>query len=288
MLNDNKGFRSGLLGKTLKHSHSPAIHAMLGNPDYSLFEIAEEELEEFLTSGFDGINVTIPYKKAVMPYLHYISPEAAEIGAVNTVVRRSDGLYGYNTDIYGFEKTLERADISLTDKKILVLGSGGVAQTALYAAKKHGGTAYTVSRTGELNYTNCLERHSDADIIINATPVGMYPDNGNAALSLDGFTRLEAVIDFIYNPYRTAILLDAERRGIKAVSSLDMLFYQAVRACELFFDSSADPAETEGLYRRFEADRKNIVLVGMPGSGKSTVGRLLAESSAEYSSTRTK
>lgn len=277
MLNDRIKFRSGLLGKTLKHSHSPAIHALLGNPDYRLFEVEEESVCEFLKGDFDGINVTIPYKKTVMPYLHYISPEALEIGAVNTIVRRKDGLYGYNTDIYGFEMTLKRADISLKGKKILVLGSGGAAQTALYAAKKHGGHPHTVSRTGVLNYENVKKIHADADIIINTTPVGMYPNNGSTPLSLEGFTRLEAVIDIIYNPYKTALMLEAEKRGIKAVSSLDMLFYQAVRACELFFDREIDLTEAERLYLRFEADRRNITLVGMPGSGKSTVGKTLAK-----------
>ncbi|MBQ7010320.1 MAG: hypothetical protein IJN63_01305 [Clostridia bacterium] len=277
MLTGKNNFRSGLLGRTLKHSHSPAIHAMLGDHSYKLFEVEEDKVGEFLESGFDGINVTIPYKKTVMPYLHGISEEARVIGSVNTVVRKNGKLYGYNTDIYGFEMTLARAGISFGGKKILVLGSGGAAQTVLYAAKKHGGTAHTVSRNGELNYKNVLMLHSDADIIVNTTPVGMYPDNGSSPLSLEGFDRLEAVVDLIYNPYRTAILLDAERRGIKAVSCLDMLFFQAVRACELFFDEQIDENEAEKLYRSFKADKLNITLVGMPGSGKSTVGKLLAE-----------
>ncbi len=277
MLEKEKPFRSGLLGKTLKHSHSPAIHALLSNPDYTLFEVAEEDVGKFLESGFDGINVTIPYKKTVMPYLAHIDPEAEAIGAVNTVVRKEDGLYGYNTDIYGFEMTLKRANISLKGKKMLVLGSGGAAQTVLYAAKKHGGTAYVVSRSGELNYENCFSLHPDAQLIVNTTPVGMYPNNGASPLSLESFTALEAVVDLIYNPLKTALLLDAERRGIKAVSCLDMLFYQAVRACELFFNKTYVASEAEKLYRSFEADMKNIVLVGMPGCGKSTVGKLLAE-----------
>ena len=268
MLTGKNSFRSGLLGRTLKHSHSPAIHAMLGDHSYKLFEVEEDKVGKFLESGFDGINVTIPYKKTVMPYLHGISEEARAIGSVNTVVRKNGKLYGYNTDIYGFEMTLARAGISF---------GGGAAQTVLYAAKKHGGTARTVSRNGELNYKNVLMLHRDADIIVNTTPVGMYPDNGSSPLSLEGFDRLEAVVDLIYNPYRTAILLDAERRGIKAVSCLDMLFFQAVRACELFFDEQIDENEAENLYRSFKADKLNITLVGMPGSGKSTVGKLLAE-----------
>ncbi len=277
MLNKDKTFRSGLLGKALGHSLSPKIHMMLGNSDYNLFEVAENGLADFLSRDFDGINVTIPYKKAVMPYLAHIDPEAETIGAVNTVINRKGKLYGYNTDIYGFEKTLERADISLKGKKILVLGSGGAAQTVLYAAKKQGGTTYVVSRSGDLNYENCLALHADAQIIVNTTPVGMYPDNGTSPLPLDGFTSLEAVVDLIYNPRKTALLLAAERRGIKAVSCLDMLFYQAVRACELFFKKSYDPAETEKLYRVFDADMRSIVLVGMPGCGKSTVGQLIAK-----------
>ena len=277
MLEKETTFRSGLLGKTLAHSHSPAIHAMLGNPDYKLFEIAEEDVGAFLQSDFDGINVTIPYKKTVMPYLRYIDTEALEIGSVNTIVRRADGLYGYNTDIYGFEKTLVRAGISFNGKKILVLGSGGAAQTVLYAAKKHGGNAITVSRSGEVNYGNVHALHGDADIIVNTTPVGMYPNNGISPLPLGGFKQLEAVVDLIYNPYKTALLLEAERMNIKTASALDMLFYQAARACELFFGGRPDEAQVEALYKRFEADKLNVVLVGMPGCGKSTVGALLAE-----------
>lgn len=277
MLEKEKTFRSGLLGKTLTHSHSPAIHAMLGNPDYKLFEIAEEDVGAFLESEFDGINVTIPYKKTVMPYLSYIDPEALEIGSVNTIVRRGDKLHGYNTDIYGFEKTLERASISFKDKKILVLGSGGAAQTVLFAAKKHGGNAVTVSRSDEINYANVHTLHGDADVIVNTTPVGMYPNNGISPLHLDGFTKLEAVIDLIYNPFKTALLLEAEKLNIKTASALDMLFYQAARACELFFEKKSDEANIERLYKRFEADKLNIVLVGMPGCGKSTVGAIIAE-----------
>ena len=277
MLSKEKEFRSGLLGKMLGHSLSPQIHALLGNPDYTLFEKKEDEIEAFLSGDFDGINVTIPYKKAVMPYLTHIDAEAESIGSVNTVIRKNGALCGYNTDIYGFEKTLERANIAFEGKKILVLGSGGAAQTVLYAAKKHNGAAYVVSRSGELNYGNCLSLHPDAQIIVNTTPVGMYPNNGVSPFSIEGFGSLEAVVDLIYNPQRTALLLEAERRGIKTASCLDMLFYQALRACEIFFDKSYDKKEAERLYRTFAADMRNIVLIGMPGSGKSTVGKLIAK-----------
>ncbi|MBR6742521.1 MAG: hypothetical protein IKM09_03655 [Clostridia bacterium] len=277
MITGKQDLICGLLGKTLKHSLSPAIHSLLCDYSYSLFEVGENGLAEFLCGDFDGINVTIPYKKDVIKYLDFISPEAEAIGAVNTVKKKNGKLYGYNTDIYGFEKTLERARISLEGKKVLILGTGGAAQTVLYAAKKQNANAIFVSRSGDVNYKNVLSLHADADIIVNTTPVGMFPDNLSSPLSLEGFDKLSAVIDLVYNPLKTAILLDAEARGVKAVSCIDMLFYQALRACEIFTDTTIDKADCEQLLSRFIADKTNIVLVGMPGSGKSTVGEIIAK-----------
>lgn len=266
----------GLLGGRLAHSYSPEIHAALGEYEYRLFERTEDEVPAFLASDeFTAINVTIPYKKTVMPYLAGISPEALKIGSVNTVTRAPDGLYGDNTDYYGFSYMLDAAGISVSGKKCLILGSGGASATALAVVRDRGGEAVVISRRGADNYDN-LERHADADVIVNTTPVGMYPDNGAAPLSLDGFPRLTGVVDMIYNPRRTALILDAEARGIPAVSGLPMLVAQAKRANELFFRRSlpdAVIAQAEAAVRR---QKENIVLIGMPGAGKTTAGQALA------------
>lgn len=266
----------GLLGGRLAHSYSPEIHAALGEYEYRLFERTEDEVPAFLASDeFTAINVTIPYKKTVMPYLAGISPEALKIGSVNTVTRTPDGLYGDNTDYYGFSYMLDAAGISVSGKKCLILGSGGAAATALAVVRDRGGEAVVISRRGADNYDN-LERHADADVIVNTTPVGMYPDNGAAPLSLDGFPRLTGVVDMIYNPRRTALILDAEARGIPAVSGLPMLVAQAKRANELFFRRplpDAVIAQAEAAVRR---QKENIVLIGMPGAGKTTAGQALA------------
>lgn len=266
----------GLLGGRLAHSYSPEIHAALGEYEYRLFERTEDEVPAFLASDeFTAINVTIPYKKTVMPYLAGISPEALKIGSVNTVTRTPGGLYGDNTDYYGFSYMLDAAGISVSGKKCLILGSGGAAATALAVVRDRGGEAVVISRRGADNYDN-LERHADADVIVNTTPVGMYPDNGAAPLSLDGFPRLTGVVDMIYNPRRTALILDAEARGIPAVSGLPMLVAQAKRANELFFRRplpDAVIAQAEAAVRR---QKENIVLIGMPGAGKTTAGQALA------------
>jgi len=278
MITGKKNFRSGLLGKTLGHSYSPQLHALFADHSYKLFEKAEEDIEEFIKSAeFDGINVTIPYKKAVMPFLDEISEEAAAIGSVNTVVKTERGLCGYNTDIYGFETMLAKANIDLCGKKVLLLGSGGAAQTALYVAKKHGAEIHTVSRSGELNYGNCAELHGDAEVIINATPVGMYPNNGISPISLKPYKKLVAVADMIYNPRKTALIMEAEALGINAVSGLGMLVYQALRACELFHGTRIAESEAEAALLTLDRSLTNIILVGMPGCGKSTVGALLSQ-----------
>ena len=228
----------GLLGKVLEHSRSPQIHCLFGNPDYKLFEVLPEDLEEFMTAAsFDGINVTIPYKEAVIPYLAECSPVAKRIGAVNTVIRRSDGsLYGDNTDYFGFVSMMERACIEVTGKKCLVLGSGGASKTAVTALSDMGASeVIVISRKGENNYHN-IDRHFDASVIVNTTPVGMYPDCGNSPLSLEGFGRLSGVADVIYNPRPTKLLRDAMNRGIAAADGLYMLVGQARRAAELFMN----------------------------------------------------
>ena len=268
----------GLLGKKLSHSYSPFIHSLFADYEYLLFEKSEEELADFVSDGnVEGFNVTIPYKKTVMKYLDLIDRSAEAIGSVNTVVRLSDGrLKGYNTDYFGFMSLIKKSGISIVGAKALILGTGG-ASLAVSAVLKELGAGETVfiSRSGENNYTN-IERHFDADIIVNATPVGMYPDCESSPLSLEGFKGLRAVYDLIYNPARTRLLLEAEEKGIPAFSGLRMLVEQARRASEIFTDSEISDEESERALRTVELSMKNITLIGMPGCGKTTVGKILA------------
>lgn len=267
----------GLLGERLGHSFSAPIHEAFGCPKYDLIEVPPENLADFMAKrAFAGLNVTIPYKRDVMPFCDYVSPEAAEIGAVNTVVNRGGRLYGYNTDLYGFTYMVTSAGIGFPGKKVLVLGSGGTSLTARTAAKKLGAREICViSRSGADNYGN-LARHADADIIVNTTPVGMYPACPAAPLDLGVFPALSGVVDVVYNPHRTALLLQAEKLGIPHAGGLTMLVAQAKAAEELFFDRTIDDAAIERVTASLLADTTNIVLVGMPGSGKSTIGLHLA------------
>lgn len=270
--------KCGLLGRRLGHSYSPAIHKMLGNESYALFEKEPEELENFLKNGdFSGINVTIPYKKAVIPYLDELSPRARLLGAVNTVVRRPGGsLLGHNTDYFGFETLLARSGLSVSGKKALVLGSGGASNTVCAVLQQAGAQVVVISRGGENNYEN-LDRHRDAALIVNATPVGMFPDNGQSPLSLRGFSKLEGVLDLIYNPARTALLLQAEERGLVWANGLTMLVAQAKESAEWFTGTPISQEVIPEICLALEKQMENLILIGMPGCGKSTVGRLLAE-----------
>lgn len=271
--------KCGLLGEKLGHSYSPQIHSMLADYEYELFEKSPEELEAFLKSGeFDGLNVTIPYKKAVMPYCTELSPTAAQIGSVNTIVRRSDGsLYGDNTDAFGFENLIVHNGIEVKGKKALVLGTGGASVTAQAVLKNLGASEVVViSRRGEDNYEN-IAKHADAEIIANTTPVGMYPNNGKAAVDLEMFPKLSGVLDVVYNPARTALLLQAERLGIPCAGGLYMLVSQAKRSCELFTGKSIPDSEIDRIERVLSHQMQNIVIIGMPGSGKTTVSTMLAE-----------
>lgn len=269
----------GLLGRKLGHSFSPQIHKELGGYDYALFEREPEAVEEFLKNGgFTGINVTIPYKQTVMPYCSELSPAAQAIGCVNTIVRRADGsLYGHNTDYDGFKYMLQSAGVDPAGKKALVLGNGGAAKTVRTVLKELGaGEIITVSRSGEDNYTN-LHRHKDAALIVNATPVGMYPETEAAAVDLEMFPNCRAVLDLIYNPARTKLILQAESLGMAAVNGLGMLVEQARCAAELFVGKAIDPAETARITAKIAAETMNIALIGMAGSGKTTIGRQLAQ-----------
>lgn len=269
----------GLLGETLGHSFSPQIHALLGDYEYKLFEVAPENLGDFLRSGtFKGLNVTIPYKKAVMPYLAEISENAKAIGSVNTITVLPNGtLRGDNTDYDGFLYLVRRSGISVAGKKALVLGTGGASLPVKKVLSDLGAREIvSISRTGENNYQN-LDKHFDADLIVNTTPVGMYPNNLQSPLSLDGFAHLSGVLDIVYNPQKTKLVLDAEQRGIPAFSGLTMLVAQAKRAAELFLQTKIDDRKNDEIYETLSRQMKNIVLVGMPGCGKSTVGKALAK-----------
>ena len=271
--------KCGLLGEKLGHSYSPQIHSMLADYEYKLFEKSPEELEDFLKSGeFDGLNVTIPYKKSVMPYCAELSPTAAQIGSVNTIVRRSDGsLYGDNTDAFGFENLIVHNGIEVKGKKALVLGTGGASVTAQAVLKNLGASEVVViSRKGEDNYEN-IAKHADAEIIANTTPVGMYPSNGKAAVDLAQFPKLSGVLDVVYNPARTALLLQAEKLCIPCAGGLYMLVSQAKRSCELFTGKSIPDSEIDRIERVLSHQMQNIVIIGMPGSGKTAVSTMLAE-----------
>lgn len=268
----------GLLGKALGHSFSPRIHRELADYEYRLLPMPEEDLAPFLrTRDFLGLNVTIPYKQTVIPLLDGLSPEAARIGAVNTIVRRADGaLWGYNTDYDGFLYQVDCSGLSLAGKKVLVLGTGGASRPVRCACEDRGAAqVVSISRSGPDNYEN-LSRHTDADILVNTTPVGMYPHNGAAPLHLCHFPQLEGVLDLIYNPARTALVLQALDRGLPALGGLPMLVAQAKRAAELFTGRDLPHTETARITGAMARETENLVLIGMPGSGKSTIAAALA------------
>lgn len=268
----------GLLGRKLGHSYSPQIHGLLGSYNYKLFEKEPEEVGDFLKNGdFTGLNVTIPYKKDVIPYLSQLSPVAKRLGAVNTIVRRQDGsLIGHNTDYFGFRYLVERSGLTVRGKKVLVLGSGGASNTAVAVLQELGAQVVIISRSGENNYQN-LHLHHDASVIVNTTPVGMYPNTGISPIDLNLFPQLEGVLDAIYNPARTQILLDAEKRGLVAMNGLWMLVAQAKESAEWFTGSAIDQDKIPEIHACLRRQMENIILIGMPGCGKSTIGRLLAQ-----------
>lgn len=268
----------GLLGRTLAHSWSPAIHRALGCSEYRLFELEPEQLGDFLArENIGGLNVTIPYKITAMSFCDVIHDTARAIGCVNTIVRGRDGrLYGWNTDAEGFRWMLFRTGISLKGRKVLVLGSGGASRTVQAVSRELGaGEIVVVSRSGENHYGN-LSRHADSEIIVNATPVGMYPDTGCAPVALNLFPHCCGVLDLIYNPRRTALLLRAEELGIPCSDGLPMLVAQAKAAEEYFFDKTISDDENERILKQLYRQSENIVLIGMPGCGKSSVGQALS------------
>ena len=270
--------RCGLLGEHLGHSFSPIIHKEIADYSYELVELQPDQVGPFVKGDtLDAYNVTIPYKKTVMPFLDVISPEAEAIGAVNTVVRGKDGkLYGYNTDYFGFDYMIRSAGMQVKGKKAIVFGTGGASATVCAVLRDRGVRELVVIGI-EDNTPENLARHTDAEIIANATPVGMYPKNGVTPVDLSSFPHCSGVLDVIYNPAKTRLLLDAEARGIPFANGLSMLVAQAVKAFEYFTGDQAEDHIVDKIVQTIARDTHNLVLIGMPGCGKSTVGMLLAE-----------
>lgn len=269
----------GLLGRKLGHSLSPEIHAKLCDYEYKLYPTEPENLDEFFSDKkLKAFNVTIPYKIEAFSRCAERSETAEKVGSVNTVVRRPDGtLYGDNTDYFGFSYMAEKCGCDFRGKKVLILGSGGASLTVRHVANDNGAKEIVVvSRSGEDNYEN-ISRHYDADIIVNTTPVGMYPNNGERLIDLEKFTKCRKALDLIYNPARTLFLLDAQRLGIDCINGLYMLVAQALRAAEVFTGEKIPLEKIDKIYDEIMKEQKNIVLVGMPGCGKSTVAALLSE-----------
>lgn len=275
----NMSKRFGLIGARLSYSYSPMIHNWLGDYEYELCETKADELaDRLLSTDYDGFNVTIPYKKTVMKLCDEVSEEARKIGAVNTVVRTEDGkLAGYNTDYFGFKYQLEHNDIDVEDMKCVVLGDGGVSVTIQAVLHDlHAREVVVISRKGENNYDN-IAKHYDAEILVNATPVGMYPDNGSCLVDITRFKEIRGVIDVIYNPYRTKLILDCIENGIPCAGGLEMLVAQAKKASEIFTGNYIDDDEIETITDELQRKVLNNVLIGMPGAGKTFLGRKMAE-----------
>lgn len=268
--------RVALIGKPLGHSYSKAIHERFGYP-YELLEVDEGNVANLLREGgYDGFNVTIPYKKMVIPLLDEIDEKAMEIGAVNTVCVRNRRLIGYNTDFYGLDYLLESNGVDVKDKVVMVLGAGGTSQTAKAVLNSRGAKRIvTVGRREKVNYDNCYNEKG-VSVIINTTPVGMYPNVGESPIEVGKFSGLEWVVDVVYNPFRTKLVVDALSRGVKAVGGLKMLVAQAVYASNLFTGSQYGEEDIEKAYIDLLLEKTNLALVGMPSSGKTTLGRELA------------
>lgn len=277
MVNSMKPY--GLLGKKLSHSISPQIHNLLCDYEYVLFEKEIEQLDSFFEKKeFAALNVTIPYKKAVIKYCDELSQTAQKIGSVNTITIRPDAtLYGDNTDYFGFSYMIEKSEIKIKNQTILVLGTGGAALSVKAVLEDQGaGEIIFVSRAGKVNYNNIYD-FAGADVIVNTTPVGMYPKNGERLLDLTRFKNLKGVLDLIYNPSLTPLLYDAKELGIAHMNGLPMLVAQACLSAEKFINKPLPKEKIEQVIEKIEKSRQNIVLIGMPGCGKSTVARHLCK-----------
>lgn len=274
--------RCGLVGRSLGHSFSPEIHAKIAglsgiDYEYSIFERQPEELEDFIREGdWIGLNVTIPYKEDVMRFCDEIAQEAREIGAVNTLIKKNGKIFGYNTDYFGFKRSLEETGVKVDGKIAAVLGSGGASKAVQKVLRDMGAARIdVVSRKGELNYENLKERR-DAEILVNTTPVGMYPNTGISAVFPASFPMLEWAVDVIYNPLRTNFLCQAKKAGINTLSGMKMLVWQAVSAAELFFEAKIDGKVAKSIESELIFDKQNFVFIGMPGAGKTTIGSIVA------------
>lgn len=270
----------GLIGEHLGHSYSPEIHAQIADYEYELKEIPRDGLDDFMKArNFRAINVTIPYKQAVIPYLDEISAQAAEIGAVNTIVNKDGRLTGSNTDFAGMQALIRKLGLDLNGKKVLILGTGGTSKTARAVAESLGaGEIYRVSRSGNdgaITYEAAASLHRDAHIIINTTPAGMFPNVSSRAIDITDFTGLEGVVDAVYNPIRTELVMDAQELGIPAQGGLYMLAAQGVYACGAFLSREVDDAMIDRAYKNVLNGKRNIILIGMPSCGKTTIGRKL-------------
>ncbi len=277
----------GLLGRTLKHSFSKTIHEMLAPYSYELKELEPDKIGEFLLAkNFRALNVTIPYKQTVIPYLDEIDESALSIGAVNTIVNDNGKLFGYNTDYFGMRDLILKIGVDLTDKKALILGTGGTSKTAEAVLTSLGAKEIIkVSRReglGAVSYENAIKYHGNANFIVNTTPLGMYPDVKGVAIDLGKFTNLEGVADAVYNPLRSQLILDAQSLGIKAEGGLYMLVAQAVYASEKFHSTKYKDGTVDEIFAKVRKQKRNIVLVGMPASGKSTIGKKLTEYGYEF------
>lgn len=272
----------GCIGEKLTHSFSKEIHNLLCDYDYKIKEIARDKLGEFmLAKDFKAINVTIPYKQDVIPYLDWVSETSTQIGAVNTIVNRGGKLYGYNTDFAGMTALIKLNNIDICGKKVLILGSGGTSKTAVEVVKALGASSVKrVSRTARedcITYEDAYKNYADAEVVINTTPVGMYPNIVGEPVCIDRFEKLEAFVDAIYNPLCSNLVVKAKKKGLKTTGGLYMLVHQAAIAAELFTDGKISDDKIFNVYKSIEQSKRNIVLVGMPSSGKSAVGKMLSD-----------
>lgn len=272
----------GLIGEKLGHSFSKIIHEQLADYTYDLIPLTREELDAFMTEKhFSALNVTIPYKETVIPYLDEVDAHAQKIGAVNTVVNRNGKLKGYNTDFYGFRYMLQNNGIDVAGKKALVLGKGGASKAVIAVLEELGAseilTVYYKENPETITYEECYANHSDAEIIVNTTPVGMYPKADDCPIDLSQFPDLSGVADVVYNPLRTQLIVEAEKRGVNAAGGLEMLVAQAKYAVEIFLDTKIDDKRIDDINTNLVKERSNLVLIGMSGGGKTTLGRLVAE-----------
>ncbi|WP_055078937.1 shikimate kinase [Lagierella massiliensis] len=270
--------RFGLIGKTLKHSFSPKLHKYLGDYSYELFELKPDELESFFKrQDLKAINITMPYKEEAMKYCNKFSQEALRMGCINTAIWDGEDIVGYNTDYYGCMEMLKEIDLEIEGSIVAILGDGSTSKTVRVALEDLGAKEIlNISRRGEIKFDD-MEKYNHVEVIVNATPVGMYPNNLESLLNLKDFPKLKAVADVVYNPLRTKLILDAKRLGIRTSTGLKMLVYQGIKANELFFDRKIEQEEAKKIYSYIYRDVSNIVIIGMPGSGKTSIGRSLAK-----------